>query len=183
LLLASCEAAPTGRTSSGAASGVEKNAAASTSVAGSTAAGACPAPIPTIDPGLAARPSALTTTATAENDVGEVPLAVKLSVEIQEGTGRPPFRHVWDFGDATPFSTEASPTHGYLVPGNFRPSVITVDADGQVDQDSVDVLALANFETLGLTTEQAREQIEAARERARKALEKTAGASGAAGQH
>jgi len=127
---------------------------------------------PTVDPSVALKPSTLSTTASSE-DGGETdaPLTVRFSVAVQEGSGRAPYRHVWDFGDATDAVEGAAPTHVYRLPGNFRASVMTVDADGQYDQDWVDVLVLPNYEAMGLSPEELKKRVEAGREAARKALE------------
>src|SRR5262249_5047259 len=60
-------------------------------------------------PAPAATPSGpppFTVHVTSEDDLGEIPLSVKLDVTINEGGGTPPYTITWDFGDATPFSTE-----------------------------------------------------------------------------
>ena len=96
----------------------------------------------------------------------------------QDGTGRPPYRHLWDFGDGSPLSTEAKPTHVYRLPGNFRASVMTVDADGQYDQDWIDVLVVPNYEAMGYSREDVAKRLEAIRETARKSMEAMKGGAG-----
>ena len=82
---------------------------------------------------------ALTVFADGDESLGDLPLRVRLDVEVLAGTGVPPYRYRWDFGDGTAFSDLASPVHIYRVPGSFRASVIVVDARNEVDQDYVDI--------------------------------------------
>ena len=121
-------------------------AAAAVPAASAAAAKAVTAAAPTPAAAAAAKsgePSEIIVFADATEIVGTIPLETKLSVEIQPDTGKPPFKYIWDFGDATPFSTDESPTHVYSVPGNFRASVIVTDSRGETDQDYVDILASA----------------------------------------
>ncbi|MFM8409484.1 MAG: PKD domain-containing protein [Alphaproteobacteria bacterium] len=161
--------------------------AQASSAPGSTApatAAAAPAPVAPIDPAVALKPSTLMTTAEVVDDGGEIeaPVTVKFSVAVQDGTGRPPYRHLWDFGDGTSLlSTEAKPTHVYRLPGNFRASVQTVDADGQYDQDWVDVMVVPNYEAMGYSPEEVHKRLEAIREGARKSMEAMQGGAGLPG--
>jgi len=82
---------------------------------------------------------ALTVFADADESIGAFPLTVRLDLEVLPGTGLPPYRYHWDFGDGTRFSDEQSPTHIYRIPGNFRASVVVIDARGELDQDYVDI--------------------------------------------
>ncbi len=86
-------------------------------------------------------PKALTAFADVDESDGDVPLSVQLDVDIIPGTGTPPFTYLWDFGDATEFSTEKAPKHTYEVPGSFRASVIVTDSKGETDQDYYDITA------------------------------------------
>jgi hypothetical protein len=103
-------------------------------------------------------PGFLTAFADVNEVVGEVPHTVKLDVEIVEGTGQPPFTYKWDFGDATEFSTEQSPSHVYKIAGSFRASVIVTDSKGQIDQDYVDITVNEDFD-YAVTPEQLREAL------------------------
>jgi hypothetical protein len=98
-----------------------------------------PAPEPEVDTG----PGALTAFADVDESVGTVPHKVRVNVDVIEHTGEPPYTYTWDFGDATAFSNEKSPTHVYEVPGEFRASVLVRDKNGQVEQDYIDVSVLA----------------------------------------
>jgi hypothetical protein len=88
-------------------------------------------------------PGALTAFADVDESVGTVPHKVKVNVDVIEHTGEPPYTYTWDFGDATAFSSEKSPTHVYEIPGEFRASVLVRDKSGQVEQDYIDVSVLA----------------------------------------
>lgn len=125
-------------------------------------------PLATSVPG--AKP--LMTTADGDETTGDAPLTVELSVAVAEGTGTPPFTHVWDFGDATPFSTESRPRHVYRIPGNFRASVITTGADGETDQDWVDVYVSPAFEAMGMSLEERLRLTREAAARLHEAMEK-----------
>jgi hypothetical protein len=92
-------------------------------------------------------PPPFTVHVTSEDDLGEIPLSTKLDVTINEGGGTPPYTITWDFGDATPFSNEQSPTHVYAFPGEFRASVIVRDKNGKLAQDYADVIAEEPFES------------------------------------
>lgn len=172
------------------ATGPEAKDATASVAAGRTAGNAsspsttavAPAPAPTVDPSVALEPSTLSTTAQADDgDATDAPLTVRFSVDVEKDSGRPPYRHVWDFGDATPAVEGASPTHVYRLPGHFRASVMTVDADGQYDQDWVDLMVLPNYEAMGLSPEEIQKRVEAAREATRKALDAMPGGLGGAG--
>jgi hypothetical protein len=84
-------------------------------------------------------PGALTTYAEVDEIVGDLPHAVQLDVDVLPNTGVGPFTYLWDFGDATAPSTEKAPKHTYMVPGEFRASVIVRDSKGEIDQDFVDI--------------------------------------------
>ena len=85
------------------------------------------------------RVGALTVFADGDETMGAIPLGVQLDVEVLPGTGVPPYRYHWDFGDGTTFSDQQNPSHVYRVPGSFRASVIVIDGREEVDQDYVDV--------------------------------------------
>lgn len=183
VLLAACTggstapapAGPDGRTSAH-----DGPAAAAAPAAANVPAPAAPAP--TVDPSVALKPSTLSTTAEADDGgATDAPLTIRFSVRVAGEGGRPPYRHVWDFGDATPAVEGGNPTHVYRLPGHFRASVMTVDADGQYDQDWVDVLVQPNYEAMGLSPEEIHKRVEAAREATRKALEAMPGGLGGPG--
>lgn len=51
--------------------------------------------------------------------------------------GVPPYTYVWDFGDGTPNSTLASPTHSFALSGNHTVSVTVHDSNGSSGTGSV----------------------------------------------
>lgn len=99
-------------------------------------------------------PGALTAFADADESDGEAPLTVQLDVDIIDGTGYPPFKFIWDFGDATEFSREKAPKHVYKIPGSFRASVIVTDSKGEIDQDFYDITVDEPDEPGAVTAEQ-----------------------------
>ncbi len=82
---------------------------------------------------------ALVLLAEGDPEDGEAPLTVKFTVEslLEDEMDAPQYK--WDFGDGTPISTEASPTHVYEKPGSFTATIRIVDAAGQLGWDEVDV--------------------------------------------
>lgn len=126
---------------------------------------AAPEDAPSIDPALAQNnptaeePGFLTAFADASETIGDAPLTVQLNVDVIENTGTPPYTFIWDFGDATEFSTEKSPTHTYKIPGNFRASVIIRDSKGEVDQDYIDLSITDPNAPAGITAEQLMQQV------------------------
>src|SRR5690242_7758187 len=62
----------------------------------------------------------------AEPDEGAPPLSVRFSSSVDDAT--PPLTYKWDFGDGTPPSTDASPTHVYEKTGEYTATVSVKDA-------------------------------------------------------
>ena len=77
----------------------------------------------------------------AEPDEGAPPLSVKFTASIEEGT--PPFTYKWEFGDGSPPSTEASPTHVYQKVGDYTATLAVRDSKGHTGYEEVDVLVEA----------------------------------------
>jgi len=111
------------------------------------------------EPDQTGEPGALTAFADVDESIGDVPHTVKLDVDVIDGTGNPPFTYVWDFGDATEFSTEKAPTHTYKIPGSFRASVIVTDAKGEIDQDYFDISVNESLPPGAITPEQLMEMM------------------------
>lgn len=84
---------------------------------------------------------ALVLLAEGEPEDGEVPLSVNFVVEslIDDTMDGPTYK--WDFGDGSPISTEASPTHVYTKPGSYTATIRIVDAKGERGWDEVDIEA------------------------------------------
>jgi hypothetical protein len=82
---------------------------------------------------------ALVLLAEGEPDIGPAPLKVAFTVEsLLDETMKEP-KYTWDFGDGSPVSNEAGPTHVYEKPGSYTASIRIVDKDGQLGWDEVDV--------------------------------------------
>lgn len=62
---------------------------------------------------------------------GEIPLTVDFDVEVSGGT--PPYSYNWNFDDGGS-STDKNPSHDYLLPGIFSPTVVVSDAAGHVTE-------------------------------------------------
>jgi hypothetical protein len=83
---------------------------------------------------------ALVLLAEGDPDSGPAPLVVQFEVEslvVDEIAGG---RYTWDFGDGSPKSNEANPSHTYAKAGEYTATVHVVDAAGQQGIDEVDVL-------------------------------------------
>lgn len=59
---------------------------------------------------------------------GTAPLLVLFNATVPNGTG--PYSYAWDFGDATPGSTNATPAHNFSVKGTFVVSVNLTNSSG-----------------------------------------------------
>jgi len=84
---------------------------------------------------------ALVLLAEGDEEDGTVPFTVKFSVEsmlVDEIEGA---KYTWDFGDGSPVSTEASPSHTYQKAGSYTATIRIVDAHGQLGWDEVDIEA------------------------------------------
>ena len=82
---------------------------------------------------------ALVLLAEGEPEDGPAPLSVSFTVEslIEDEMNEPQYK--WDFGDGSPVSTEAKPTHVYEKPGSYTVTIRIVDAAGQLGWDEVDI--------------------------------------------
>ncbi|MDF2437873.1 MAG: hypothetical protein K0Q95_2249 [Bacteroidota bacterium] len=49
------------------------------------------------------------------------------------------FNYLWNFGDGSPVSTIASPTHAYSVPGTYNVTLIAIDSTGCLFADTSDL--------------------------------------------
>ena len=82
---------------------------------------------------------ALVLLAEGEPEDGTAPLSVRFIVEslIEDEMNNPQYK--WDFGDGSPVSTEASPTHVYEKPGSYTATIRIVDGKGELGWDEVDI--------------------------------------------
>ena len=82
---------------------------------------------------------ALVLLAEGEPEEGTAPLTVEFVVEslVEEEMNGP--KYTWEFGDGTPNSNEASPTHVFEKPGSYTVTIRIVDANGLRGWDEVDV--------------------------------------------
>lgn len=71
-------------------------------------------------------------------DEGAPPLTVKWTSTVEDGT--PPYTYKWDFGDGTPPSTEANPTHVYQKEGEFTATLTVNDSKGVSGSEEYDIL-------------------------------------------
>lgn len=104
--------------------------------AGQTAAPAAPAATDEED---VVDEDALVLLAEGEPEDGPAPLSVTFTVEslVEDEMNKPQYK--WDFGDGSPVSTEARPTHVYEKPGSYTVTIRIVDAAGQLGWDEVDI--------------------------------------------
>ena len=84
---------------------------------------------------------ALVLLAEGNEEDGPVPLTVTFTVEslIADPMNGPTYE--WNFGDGSPVSKEASPTHTYTKPGSYTAVIRVVDAEGQHGWDEVEIEA------------------------------------------
>jgi len=71
-------------------------------------------------------------------DEGAPPLTVKWTSTVEDGT--PPYTYKWDFGDGTPTSSEANPTHVYQKEGEFTATLSVTDSKGIAGSEEYDIL-------------------------------------------
>jgi len=75
--------------------------------------------------------------ADANPDYGPPPLAVAFSAEAECSGGTP--KYDWDFGDGSPHSTEANPSHNYTKPGEYTATVTVAGRGDATANDEIDV--------------------------------------------
>jgi PKD repeat protein len=71
-------------------------------------------------------------------DEGAPPLSVKWTSTVEDGT--PPYTYKWDFGDGSPVSTDANPTHVYQKEGEFTATLSVSDSKGLTGSEEYDIL-------------------------------------------
>jgi cytochrome c len=75
--------------------------------------------------------------AEADPDEGPPPLAVKFTSTVEDATGA--ITYEWDFGDNTPKSTEANPSHTYQKAGDYVAVLKCKDSKGIMGETEIDV--------------------------------------------
>ena len=73
----------------------------------------------------------------ANPDEGAPPLTVKFTTSVEDAAA--PITYTWDFGDGSPPSSDASPTHVYQKAGEFTATVTVKDAKGKTGSEEADV--------------------------------------------
>ena len=71
-------------------------------------------------------------------DEGAPPLTVKWTSTVEDGT--PPYTYKWEFGDGTPTSSDANPTHVYQKEGEFTATLSVTDSKGISGSEEYDIL-------------------------------------------
>ena len=66
-------------------------------------------------------------------------MTIHLESEVREGSGKPPYSYLWDFGDGSAFGNTSAVTHVYTFPGRFRAHIIVKDSAGSISMDYIDV--------------------------------------------
>ena len=75
--------------------------------------------------------------ATATPDSGRAPLEVQFGSAGSSDPDGSIVSYSWNFGDGSPVSTQAAPSHTYTTVGPFAATLTVTDDDGAVDTDSV----------------------------------------------
>jgi PKD repeat protein len=73
----------------------------------------------------------------ANPDEGAPPLTVKFTTSVEDAAA--PITYTWDFGDGSPPSSDASPTHVYQKAGEFTATVTVKDSKGKTGSEEADV--------------------------------------------
>ena len=79
--------------------------------------------------------------AAADPSFGSAPLDVQLTGSDSSDPDSEPLDYDWDFGDGTPNSNEADPSHTYATPGNYTATLTVTDPTSRTDSDSVEISA------------------------------------------
>ena len=75
--------------------------------------------------------------ADANPDYGPPPLSVAFTAEAECSAGQPAYK--WEFGDGSPGSTEANPSHTYAQAGEYTASVSVTGPGGATASDEIDI--------------------------------------------
>ena len=74
----------------------------------------------------------------ADPDEGPPPLTVKFTGSTEDAT--PALTYKWDFGDGSPPSSDANPTHVYQKVGDYTATLTVTDSKGQTGSEEIDIL-------------------------------------------
>jgi len=85
-----------------------------------------------------------TAVASATPDAGKEPLEVSLSSAASTDPDGTIAGHEWDFGDGSPVSTSANPTHVFQLPGSYTVTLTVTDDSGDSDSTTLTVTVNAN---------------------------------------
>jgi PKD repeat protein len=77
--------------------------------------------------------------AEAEPDEGPPPLTVKFTSTVEDATGQ--VTYDWDFGDGSPHSSDANPTHVYQKAGDYVATLHATDSKGIKGETEIDITA------------------------------------------
>jgi PKD repeat protein len=103
------------------------------------AAAAAPTPMAQASTGQAPAPAEeLYVDLEGDPDEGAPPLTVKWTSTVEDGT--PPYTYKWDFGDGSPVSTEANPTHVYQKDCECTATLTVSDSKGLSGSEEFDIL-------------------------------------------
>ncbi len=96
-----------------------------------------PSPLPTISEADLELLNKILFWVEAEPDMGEAPLKVKFTLDLEGEELKKPRFH-WDFGDATT-SKEREPVHVFKRPGEYKVSCRIDDVDGRWGRDEITI--------------------------------------------
>ena len=90
---------------------------------------------------------------TVDRSDGPAPLTVNFSSagSLDEDPGET-IRFEWDFGDGTPLSIEANPTHTYTTPGRYTAILRVIDSSGKVTATSTPITVGNTSPTITINT-------------------------------
>jgi PKD repeat protein len=80
--------------------------------------------------------------ASATPDSGVVPFNVNFNASVTNGDA--PLSYEWNFGDGTPTSTAANPSHSYTTGGSYTATVTVTDSNGDTATDTLAIQAASN---------------------------------------
>ena len=91
--------------------------------------------------------------ASATPTVGDVPLDVSFRGDASSDPDGDPLTYDWDFGDGSPHSTQANPSHRYAARGRYTAQLTVSDGHGGTGSDTVVVTAGGPVATIAAPTD------------------------------